>query len=318
MTQLTTNHDGALAMPANIAPTTVAARFSDVSQLTKPRITLMVVITAFIGYALAVRQQAGLIGVTQVIASSGLTLIGTLIGTALSCMGAAALNQVMERDSDALMHRTQDRPLPAGRMGASHAATIGVTLAAFGVGALYLLANPLTAALSAFTIASYVLLYTPMKRVSSISTIVGAVPGAMPPVMGYAAASGEIGVAAVLMFAILFLWQLPHFLAIAWLYRDDYARAGMPMLPVLDPQGGSTFRQVLLGCLALLPLGLMPTMMGISGRVYFLGALMAGLIFLASGVALILGRSHRHARVMFFVSLLYLPTVFALMLMDQV
>ena len=314
MTQLTSSQTGLLATPSAVW----AARFSDFAQLTKLRITFMVALTAFLGYAIAIRTHHGLVGIGTITATAGLSLWATLIGTSLSCMGAAALNQLVERDVDTLMPRTADRPLPAGRAAPAHALLLGVSLSMVGVAVLAAGANLLTAALSAFTILSYVFIYTPLKRVTSVSTIVGAVPGALPPVMGYAAATGRIETPAVLMFAIMFLWQLPHFLAIAWLYRDDYARASMPVLPVLDPTGASTFRQMLLGCAALLPLGLMPTITGVSGSLHFHGALIAGAAFLASAALLIVTRSRRHARLTFFVSLIYLPAVFALMLIDQV
>jgi protoheme IX farnesyltransferase len=177
--------------------------------------------------------------------------------------------------------------------------------------------NGLTAVISAFTIFSYAMIYTPLKRVSSISTIVGAVPGALPPVMGYTAVANNVGIEAVLLFGILFLWQLPHFLAIAWLYKEDYARAGMPMLPVIDPDGSSTFRQMLITCMALVPLGMLPTILGVSGRIYFIGALIAGLGFLGFGIALVRGRTRAHARAMFFASLVYLPVVLGLMMANQ-
>jgi len=302
MTQLTSNQTGVLSSTS----TTWSTKLADVSQLIKPRITLMVALTSYLGYAMGAPAVFDLL------------LVATLVGTALSCMGATALNQYVERDSDALMPRTQDRPLPTGRMTPIFALLLGTVLAICGVALLAVCANLLTASLSAFTILSYVFVYTPLKRMTSVSTIVGAVPGALPPVMGYTAAVGRVEVAAVLMFAIMFLWQLPHFLAIAWLYREDYARASMPMLPVVDPTGASTFRQMILGCTVLLPLGLMPTMMGVCGKICFMGALVAGIIFLLAALLLMFTRSRRHARWAFFVSLIYLPTVFALMLIDQV
>jgi len=314
MTQLTHNPQEVLA----VAEPTFAARFSDISQLTKPRITVLVALTALIGYCLGARVDGGMQPVFDVIANSIVTVLGLVVGTSVSCMGAAALNQWMERDVDALMHRTQQRPLPTGRLTPAAAFAVGLTLAIVGVSLLTATTNVLTGGLCAFTIVSYVLVYTPMKRISSISTIIGAVPGAMPPVMGYAAATQRLDQTAVVLFAILFLWQLPHFLAIAWLYREDYARAKMPMLPVIDPSGAAAFRQMLLGCIALLPLGLLPTMMGISGPIYFIGALACGLAFLLSAIYLIIRRTRSAARLVFFMSLLYLPAIYALMLADQV
>lgn len=305
MTQLTT-HNTDVTTQTN-APT----RLSDLSQLTKPRITVMVLLTTALGYAIG----AGEIGMA--FTAAPVTLVALLVGTAMSCMGSATLNQVIERDTDALMPRTADRPLPAGRMNLATAAIMGLSLALLGVAILLVMVNPLTAAVSAFTITSYALVYTPLKRVTHLATIVGAAPGAAPPVMGYAAATGDIGPAAVAMFAILFLWQLPHFLAIAWLYRADYGAASIPVLPVVDPSGVSTFRQMLLSCMAMLPLGLVPTMIGVSGVVYFVGALLCGLAFLASAIMLTVQPSRARARLVFFVSLIYLPIVFGLMLIDQ-
>ena len=171
--------------------------------------------------------------------------------------------------------------------------------------------------LSAFTIFSYVTIYTPLKRVTTVSTLIGAIPGALPPVIGYAAATGAVEPAAWCMFAIMFMWQLPHFLAIAWMYREDYTRGGFVMLPVIEPDGRSTFRQMLIGCLAMLPLGLLPTLMGFTGMIYFVGALIAGVGFLATAVALVISPTNERARRVFFASLIYLPLVLALMMIDQ-
>jgi protoheme IX farnesyltransferase len=316
MTQLTAPPESEILL-AGEEPRSLAAGLrgfaGDVSQLTKPRITALVVLTAYVG--LEVGRDAG-----GAVASGGFrgVLAAALAGTALACKGASAMNQVLERDTDARMLRTMHRPIPAGRVTPRLALCLGLLLSALGVLVLAACVNPLTAALGAITVASYVLVYTPMKRVSHTCTIVGAVPGALPPVMGYAAATGRLGIEAWAMFAILFLWQLPHFLAIAWLYRDDYARAGLPMLPVVDPDGRATCRQILVGCLTLLPIGLAPAAIGMSGRLYFAGALIAGAAFLAFGLALTLRRTRWHARALFFASLVYLPLVFALMLVDRV
>ncbi len=309
MTQLTNPRARVLVAGQSHANASAQSLLSDLNLLTKPRLTMMVVLTTYIGFLLASKSPwAG--------ETSWLTLTSTLIGVALSCMGASAFNQVYEQDTDALMRRTQNRPVSAGRMSTGVAMLIGVGLCTAGVGLLAVTTNALTAGLSAFTIFSYALVYTPMKRISSVSTIIGAVPGALPPVMGYTAVTGRVTVEAWVLFAILFLWQLPHFLAIAWLYRDEYAKAGMAFLPVIDPAGGSTFRQILLGCLALVPLGLVPTMFGMSGVVYFFGSLAVGIVFLGFGVALVAGRTRRHARALFWASLLYLPLVYGLMVLD--
>ena len=278
-------------------------------QLTKLRLSMMVVLTAFVGFSMGVRHSG-------VLSWPWLTLVATLIGVALSCMSASVFNQIYERKTDAIMSRTKGRPLPAGRVSVLSAMTLGCLLGVGGVGLLALMSNVLSASLALFTIASYVLIYTPLKCTSSASTIVGAIPGALPPVMGYTAATGSIGIEAWLLFAILFLWQLPHFLAIAWLYREEYARANMAMLSVIDPDGGSTFRQILLSCMVLVPVGLLPSMLGITGILYFWGSLAAGVMFLGFGVALEMTRSRRQARAMFFASLVYLSLVYGLMLID--
>lgn len=288
--------------------------FADVAELTKVRITLMVVITAGIGYILGLRVMPP--------ASHGwlavLTAVVSLAGTALACMGASALNQVYERDTDARMNRTRHRPLPAGRMRPRAALWLGLALGATGVGLLGWFATPAAAAVAAATIFSYVLIYTPMKRLHSTSLLVGAIPGALPPVIGYAAATGELGLAGWLVFAIMFIWQVPHFLAIAWLYREDYARGGFPMLPVTDPSGRATFTQMLLWCLLLIPVSILPTAYGYSGVVYAVVALLCGLGFMACAVLLVMRRQRAQARLTFFASLIYLPLVLAALVMDKV
>jgi len=284
------------------------SRRADLMTLTKMRITVMVGITAFVGYAVAV-------------ASTGVgwhwpRLLAAMAGTAISCMGAAVLNQAFERDTDAMMHRTRNRPLPAGRVGPGVAWALGVALSLVGVGVLLVGTHWLAAALSAATITSYVWVYTPLKRISSIALLVGAAPGAAPPLIGYAAVTGRVDAAAWLIFAIMFVWQVPHFLAIAWLYREDYARSGMPMLPVIDPDGRRTFRQTLIGCLLLLPLGVAPAYLGVSGLGFMLVSLVSGLVFLWFGVRLARLRSRDAARALFLASLVYLPVVLAAMVLD--
>ncbi len=278
----------------------------DLSQLTKPRIALMVALTVLLGWAMTPAAMA-----------FSATLLAALIGTALASMGAACLNQVIERDADARMQRTATRPISAGRLSATAGSLLGLTSASIGVGLMAWFTTPVATGLTLLTLASYVLLYTPLKRVTSLSTIVGAVPGALPPVIGYAAATGHVGLAAWAMFAIMFVWQLPHFLAIAWLYRDDYAAAGMPMLPVVDPTGASTYRQMLVSCVTLIPLSLLPTAAGITGQVYFTVASVAGVAFAVSAVMLVIRPSRAAARRVFFVSLVYLPAVLMTMALDQ-
>jgi len=276
--------------------------------LTKPRITSMVLVSVWVGFML------GTTGGTW----GWPTLIAALVGAALSCMGASVLNQVYERDTDGMMDRTRDRPMPTGRIGVRPATAFGVGLSLTGVLALGLMTTWLAAAVSAVTILSYVIFYTPMKRTTHMATVVGAVPGALPPVLGYCAASGEIGVEAWLLFAIMFVWQLPHTLAIYWLYRDDFAKAGFPMLPVIDPSGSQTFRQILIGSLLLLPLGLTPTLFGVSGLIYFFTAFACGLLMLGYSLALVKSPTRTRARALFFASLVYLPVVLVVMLIDRV
>ena len=303
MSQFSTQDSPALPVAARSA---LAARLSDHVALTKPGITVMVVITAFVGFAMAAPG-----------AWSPVMLLLTLAGTALSCMGASAFNQVYERDTDAKMRRTQTRPLPAGRLPVREAIASGAVLSLLGLALLWLGANWLAAALSAFTILSYALIYTPLKRRSSSSTIIGAVPGAMPPVIGAAAATGSVGLEAALLFAIMFVWQLPHFWAIGMLYRDQYADAGLPILPVIDETGRRTRRQILLWCVALLALGVLPTLLGVSGYVSAAVGLVCGGAFLALAVRLVVQPGRKQARVLFLASLVYLPVMLPTLVMNQ-
>lgn len=274
--------------------------------LTKVRITALVLVTAATGFLLA--SQEGL---------DVPLLLWTLLGTGLAASGAAALNQVLERSVDARMRRTAARPIPAGRMSAPHGLAVGIGLSLAGVGILAALVNPLTAVLGAVTVVLYVGVYTPLKRMTTLNTIVGAVPGALPPVMGWTAASGSLGVPAGVLFAILFLWQLPHFLAIAWIFRDDYRRGGFPMLPVVDPEGRSTGRQVALYCAALVPVSLLPTFLGLTGPTYFFGALVLGLGFMGFGLRMARRRRGREARGVLLASVTYLPLLLALLVIDR-
>src|SRR5690242_3324090 len=205
-----------------------------------------------------------------------LQLLHTIVGTALLASGTAALNQWYERDADRKMRRTADRPLPAGRLDPTRALLFGIALSAIGFVELWLGVNRLSAAVGAFTLASYLFLYTPMKTRTWWSTTVGAIPGAMPPVIGFAAAAGTLTRESWVLFAILFLWQFPHFYAIAWMYKEDYARAGIQMLPVVDPDGRSTARQIVLYGIALIPVSLIPSLLGMVGSIYLVGALLLG------------------------------------------
>jgi protoheme IX farnesyltransferase len=285
----------------------IPVRLADLWEMTKPGITLMVVLTAGLGFLLAEGRSFNFI-----------LLVHTLLGTGLVSAGASVLNQVLERDSDALMHRTATRPLPAGRMDPDAALFFGVVLAVLGLADLALGANLLTGLLGAVALAGYVFVYTPLKRVSSLATIIGAVPGAIPPMMGWAAVRNELDLAAWVLFGILFFWQLPHFLAIAWLCREDYARGGFPMLPVLDPDGTRTGRQAILYGAALVPISLLPSLLGLMGTVYFVGALAFGLIYLGFSFGFASVRSNPGARRLMLASLLYFPALLLIMLLDRV
>jgi len=280
---------------------------ADYLELTKPRITLMVVLTAFVGFALG--STGGIL--------TG-RLAATLAGTALVAAGASGLNMLLERRTDSLMLRTRNRPLPAGRLRPPEALVWGLALTTTGLALLAWRTGALAAAIAFVTWASYLFFYTPLKTRTSLSTIVGALPGALPPVIGWAAARGRLEPGAFVLFAIVFLWQIPHFLAIAWIYREDYARGGLPMLPVLDPDGRLTGRQAVANTVALLLVSLAPTAAGIAGRAYFVGALALGLAFTAVAVRAAVLRTPRAARWLFVASILYLVALCTLLLADRV
>lgn len=294
-------------MERSVALATPVSRIADYAELTKPRITLMVVLTTAAGYYLGADGSLDLV-----------VLLHALLGTGVIASAASALNQVLERDSDARMLRTRHRPLPAGRMEVPAALGFGLVLTVLGTLYLAVAVNVLTAVVGFATLALYVGVYTPMKRRSSLCTIVGAVPGALPPVMGWTAATGALSAEAWVLFAILFFWQLPHFLAIAWNYREDYARGGQPMLSVEDPRGGSTARQIVLYCTALLPVSLAPSLLSLTGPLYFYGALVLGIAYLAAGLHAARERSHASAGLLLRVSVIYLPTLLGLMTFDKV
>ncbi len=291
-----------------------------INQLTKPRITLMVLITAGIGFSVGVRHKEHLDGQSGLWASSPdlfSQFIYMLLGTGLSCIAAGVFNQVIEKESDGRMHRTAARPLVTGKISTLTGLVIGFILTGVGLWTLAVYNNGLTAVLSLITIASYSLIYTPLKRKTHVSTIIGAFPGAVPPVMGFTAAAGHLSVEALVLFAILFLWQLPHFLAIAWMYKDEYAKAGLPMLPVVDDDFKATARQILLCCLILVPLTTLPAMVNMAGAFYLIGSGVITLIVLYTAVRLYLARTRPNARLLFFALLLYLPIVFGLIFLDQ-
>jgi protoheme IX farnesyltransferase len=240
-----------------------------------------------------------------------------MFGIALLSSGIATLNQYIERDLDALMRRTADRPLPSGRLHPNEALVFGAGLTIGAEVYLALLVNPLSALLGLTVISGYLFAYTPLKTRTTLSTMVGAFPGAVPPLIGWAAARGEIGLEAWVLFAILFLWQFPHFLAIAWMYREDYSRAGILMLPVVEPEGRVTAQQIVVYTLLLLPVSLLPTVLGTSGRIYFLGAIVLGLLFLYSSVRAAISKSRQEAKRLLLASVIYLPLLFILMVVNR-
>jgi protoheme IX farnesyltransferase len=283
-----------------------ARRFHDFVALAKPRLNMLVLMTTAAGLYLAAPDGVG-----------WPVLVHTLVGTALVAGGAAALNQVWERDTDALMRRTRNRPVASGRLGVTESLAFGVGISAIGLLELTLAVNPLSAAVAALTLVSYVLLYTPLKRHTSLAMLVGAVPGALPPVIGWAAAANEITLPALVLFGIMFFWQMPHFLAIAWLYRDDYAAARIPLLPVVEPDGHRTGRQALLYGAALWPVSLMPTLVGLSGGFYTAIATVLGLTLIALCARFARDRSAQSARQLFLFSIAQLPILQLALVADR-
>lgn len=281
-------------------------RLADYLALTKPRVAVLVLFTVAAGVLLAAGGRP-----------DPLLLVHTVLATALVAGGASALNQLIEKNSDALMRRTENRPLPAGRLQPLEVWVFGVGLALAGIAWLAVaLRQPCTPLVAAFTFAAYVGVYTPLKSRTPLNTLIGAVPGALPPVIGWTAVRGTFGAEAWVLFAILFLWQVPHFLAIAWIYREDYSRAGLCMLPVVDPEGVQTGRNMVVYCVALVPASLAPVMQGTAGPVYLFGALLLGGGFLISAVGFRRSPSTSKARCVLRASLLYLPGLLLLLLLD--
>jgi protoheme IX farnesyltransferase len=275
--------------------------------LTKPKVAALVLVTVAAGFLLGARHASS---------ASTPALLLTLAGTGLVAAGASAWNQVMERVRDGRMRRTAGRPLPCGRLAPAEAMLFGTALAVAGVALLALGPHPSAALVALATFGLYVLAYTPLKARTTLNTAVGAVPGALPPVIGWAAATGTLGIEAAALFLILFLWQFPHFLAIAWIYRDDYARAGYKMLPAVDPRGVLTGRQAASYALALVPVGVLPAAIGLAGPYYFAGALGLGLFYLASAVRFWSDVSDATARRLLRASFLYLPAILWLLLLN--
>jgi protoheme IX farnesyltransferase len=294
--------------PATAAVDVNRSRLTDLLVLTKIRLNALAVATTAGGYYMG--SAGGRI--------DPLVMLNTCLGAMLVASGAAALNQIYERDLDRLMERTRSRPVAQGRMGVVEAGVIGYGLAAVGLVALWLGSGRLAAAVALATIVSYAVVYTPLKRRTSLATIVGAVPGALPPIIGWAAARGSIAEpAAWSLFLIMFLWQLPHFLAIAWMYREDYARAGLPMLPVIDRGGGVTGRQAALYAATLLLFSLLPAGVGLTYPAYAVGAFVLGLGLLGLAVRFAIRRTREAARGLFLGSLMYLPLLWGLMAFER-
>ncbi len=284
-----------------------APSVADFIELVKPRLVVMILITTAAGFYLGAQQTV-----------DWLRGLHTLLGAGLTAAGVLGLNQYLERDVDAQMKRTQERPLPGRRMSPLTALLVGAVLTGSGMLYLTISVNMLSGFVISLIVVSYLFLYTPLKRKTSLCTLIGAVPGALPPVVGWVAARGSLTGGAWVLFTILFLWQIPHSLAIAYIYREDYAKAGFRLLPVIHPDGTSTCRQIVVNCVALLGIGLLPTLYNIAGTVYFFTALLSGVAFLSVGIYLARTRSVKAARYLLYASLLYLPLVFVTMALDKI
>jgi protoheme IX farnesyltransferase len=293
--------DVTLPLTSSMAQTRVA----DYLQLARPRLAFLALVTVIVGWLLAVGGEP-----------DWGELVHALVGTALLFAGASALNQLLERHSDALMPRTENRPLPAGRLQPLEVLILGSVLSIGGLVYLLVVHQPLTAGLGAFALVSYVMIYTPLKRLTPLSTLIGAIPGAVPPLMGWAAARGRLDSEALALFLIVFLWQVPHFLAIAWIYRDQYARAGIRVLPVIDPQGVQTSKQMIRYTLVLILASLLPFVLGLCGWISALSALVLGGVFLHRAVLFARTPTAHQARQVFQASLLFLPALLLLFVLD--
>ena len=282
-------------------------RTGDYVTLAKPRLNLLVVATTLAGYYMAAPHGLG-----------WALLLNTLIGTALVASGASAFNQLLEIEADGLMRRTRARPLPSGRIEPKRAKVFALVLSLAGLAQLAFAVNLLAAAVALVTLLTYTVFYTPLKKRTSLATVVGGVPGALPPMIGWAAVRNNLSVEAWILFGIVFLWQMPHFLAIAWMYREDYRRAGFPLLPIVEPDGGSTGRQAVIYAAALLPLSLAPTAAAMTGSLYLAGAAVMSLAFLALAGRFAWVRTTKDARRLFFGSILYLPLLWILMVFNRV
>ena len=294
----------------------IVSLIRDYAELTKLRVTTLIVMTAWCGYFFGAHKE----GITWL----NVGLLHALLGIGLVSSGTAALNEVMEQDVDAQMRRTARRPLPAGRMSVLHATVVGLLATLGGSAYLAVTTNVLTGVLTLLTAVVYLAAYTPLKRISPICTFVGAFPGAMPGVLGWTAASGQVDLGTLALFAILFVWQFPHFFSIAWLYRDDYAQGGVKMLPVVEKDGRSTGRRILAYSIALIPISILPTFLGMAGRIYLLGAIGLGFALLYFGVRLAFlnlplntAASRTRARHVLQATVIYLPVLFVLMTVNS-
>jgi protoheme IX farnesyltransferase len=296
----------ATTAPAQVALARRGTVVGDYWALTKPRLNFLVVLTSAAGYYLGTIGRPDWRAMAQAVA-----------GTALVAGGAAVLNQVYERDTDRLMRRTRMRPLPDGRVRPEEARVFGLVLAAAGLALLGFGANRAAALLALATLVVYLIVYTPMKRRSATATLIGAVPGALPPLIGWAAARGEVSAGGWTLFAIVFMWQIPHFMALAWMYREDYGSAGFPMLPVIEPDGRRTGRHALLYAAALLPISLTPAWFGVAGAPYLATAAVLGVAFLWLAARFAASRTDAAARRLFFASIAYLPLLWAAMILDH-
>jgi heme o synthase len=300
----TPSHVSSLEVP--VEKTRARSRAADFVALTKPRLNVLVILTTIAAYYLGTDAGADVVA-----------LIHTIVGTALVAGGASVLNQVWERRTDKLMRRTRLRPLPDMRLQPTEATWFGIVLSIAGLAQLWFGANPLASLIALLTLISYVLCYTPLKVRTSLSTIVGAIPGALPPVIGWAAATNTLSIEAWILFAIVFMWQMPHFLAIAWMYRDDYAQAGIPLLPVIEPDGRSTGRQAVLYAVALVPVTLLPSAVNLAGARYMTGAIALGSVIVWLSVEFAGTRTIVAARRLFFATILYLPLLWIALLADH-
>ena len=304
MKNVSLDHPVAIEFP--IIPTSERHKLADYVTLAKPRLNLLVVATSVVGFFAASNGPTDL-----------LALLHTAIGSALVASGAAAWNQIRERRTDALMDRTRMRPLPGGRLSVAEARVFSVSASLFGLLELAFGVNLLSAMVALVTLLVYGWVYTPMKLRTPASTLVGAIPGALPPLIGWAGARGTLSLDAWTLFAIVFCWQIPHFLAIAWMYREEYRRAGFPMLPVIEPNGRRTGRQAAVFAAMLVLAALSPHVLGLTGQTYLVGSLVLSLGLLGLAVRFARVRSDARARSLFFGSLVYLPVLWKLLLIDR-